>query len=189
MKRNILDCAGRAGVLLAHVAARGSLRDSFAHMPPGSVHRIVLVSVNSERDLGERLDDDDRVSSTGQVLNALVFGAGSRATTETSAMVVDAAQRLASEPSADRGSPGSPFAADAQLSVIAVRLQDAPGDASKRGLSLGPTALTISSTQVRELRDAGRRTLRAAPEFQELLGSLKTLPSRPEAGDGQDVRR
>ncbi len=152
------------------------------------MHRIVLVSVNSERDLGERLDDDDRVPSTGQVLNALVFGAGSRATTETSAMVVDAAQRLANELSADRGSPGSPFAADAQLFVIAVRLQDAPDDASKRELLLVPTALTISPTQVRELRDAGRRTLRAAPEFQKLLGSLKSLPTRSDAGERQDVR-
>ena len=174
--------------LLDHVVARGSLRDSFAHMPQGSVHRIVLVSVNSERDLGERLDDDDRVPSTGQVLNALVFGAGSRATTETSAMVVDAAQRLANELAADRGSPGSPFAADAQLFVIAVRLQDAPDDASKRELLMVPTALTISPTQVRELRDAGRRTLRAAPEFQKLLGSLKSLPNRPDAGERQDVR-
>src|SRR6185295_2821641 len=83
--------------LLDHTTARGSLRQSFAHLPPGSVHRVVLISVNSERDLGDRLDDSDRVPGTAQVLGALVFGAGSRTTTETSAMVVDAARRVTEE--------------------------------------------------------------------------------------------
>jgi len=71
----LVDNLGVRG-LLDHTIARGSLRRSFAHLPPGSVRRIVLVSVNSERDLGDRLDDSDRVPSTGQVLEALVFGAG-----------------------------------------------------------------------------------------------------------------
>jgi hypothetical protein len=75
------------------------------------------------------------------------------------------------------------------LYVIAVRLQDAPDAPSKRELLLVPTALTISPTQVRDLRDAGRRTLRAAPEFQKLLGSLKHLPTRSEGGDMQDARK
>ena len=64
----------------------------------------MLVTVNSERDLGDRLDDSDRVPVTAHVLDALVFGAGSRATTETSAMVADAARRLAEELIADRDS-------------------------------------------------------------------------------------
>ena len=170
--------------LLDHVVASGSLRESFARMAPGSVHRVVLVSVNSERDLGERLDDDDRVPSTGQVLDALVFGAGSRATAETSEMVVDAAQRLSRELAADRGSPGSPFAADAELFVVGVRLRDAPDDKARRGLLQVPTALTISPTQVHALREAGRRTLRASPEFQQLLASMRRLQTLTAANGG-----
>lgn len=73
--------------------------------------------------------------------------------------------------------------------VIAVRLQDAPDDASKRGLLLVPTALTISPTQVGDLREAGRRTLRAAPEFQKPLGSLKSLPTQSDFGNRQVVRQ
>jgi len=171
--------------LLDHVTARGSLRDSFVQMAPGSVHRVVLVSVNSERDLGERLDDDARVPNTGQVLDALVFGAGSRATAETSAMVVDAAQRLARELAADRGSAGSPFAADAELFVIGIRLRDAPDGMHRRELLQVPTALTISPGQVHDLREAGRRTLRASPEFQDLLRSLTRLSSA-SAANGVD---
>jgi NTE family protein len=168
----LVDNLGVRG-LLDHTIASGSLRQSFAHLPAGSVHRIVLVSVNSERDIGDRLDDSDRVPRTGQVLDALVFGAGSRTTTETSAMVVDAAHRLADELMADRGSAGGPFAADAQLHVIGVSLRDVPDDALRQQLLHVPTALTILPLQVRQLREAGRRTLRASPEFQNLLQGLQ----------------
>jgi NTE family protein len=167
----LVDNLGVRG-LLDHTVASGSLRQSFAHLPTGSVHSIVLVSVNSERDIGERLDDSDRVPSTGQVLDALVFGAGSRTTTETSAMVVDVARRLGEELMADRGSDGSPFAPDAQLHVILVSLRDVPGEALRKKLLHVPTALTILPLQVSQLREAGRQTLRASPQFQKLLQSL-----------------
>ena len=42
------------------------------------MHKIVLVSVNSERDTADRIDQSDRVPGIGQVLDSLVFGAGSR---------------------------------------------------------------------------------------------------------------
>lgn len=154
--------------LLDRTIARGTLRDSFDHLPPGSVHRIVLVSVNSERDLGERLDQSDRLPSTVQVLDALIFGAGSRTTTETNAMVVDASRRLAEELVADRGTEGSPFAADAQLHIITVSLRDVPDETLRQV----PTAFTVLPLQVRQLREAGRRTLRASPEFQKLVQGL-----------------
>ena len=142
------------------------------------MHRIVLVTVNSERDLGDRLDDSDRLPSTAQVLDALVFGAGSRTTTETSAMVVDAARRLAEELIADRDSAGSPFAADAQLHVITVSLRDVPDEALRRQLLQVPTAFTILPLQVRQLREAGRRTLRASAEFQKLVRACRRRTRR-----------
>ena len=168
----LVDNLGVRG-LLDRTIARGSLRQSFAHLPPRSVHRIVLVTVNSERDLGDRLDDSDRLPSTAQVLDALVFGAGSRTTTETSAMVVDAARRLTEELIADRDSAGSPFAADAQLHLITVSLRDVPDEALRQQLLQVPTAFTILPLQVRQLREAGRRTLRASAEFQKLVQALQ----------------
>jgi NTE family protein len=168
----VVDNLGVRG-LLDQMIARGSLRQSFAHLPPASVRRIVLVSVNSERDLGERLDDSDRVPSSGQVLDALVFGAGSRSTTETGLMVADAARRLATELAAERGSDGSPFAADAELHVISVSLRDVPDAALRRQLLQVPTAFTILPLQVKQLREAGRSALRASPDYQALLRGLQ----------------
>jgi NTE family protein len=182
----LVDNLGVRG-LVDHTIARGSLRQSFAQLPPGSVHRIVLVSVNSERDLGDRLDNNDRVPGTGQVLDALVFGAGSRATTETSAMVVDAARRLAEELITDRGSAGSPFAADAQLHVISVSLGDVPEEALRQQLLRVPTAFTILPLQVRQLREAGRRTLRASAEFQKLVQGLRAREA--SVADGGSASR
>ena len=110
---------------------------------------------------------------TAQVLDALVFGAGSRTTTETSAMVVDAARRMAEELIADRDSAGSPFAADAQLHLITVSLRGVPDEALRQHLLQVPTAFTILPLQVRQLREAGRLTLRASAEFQELVQGLQ----------------
>ena len=149
-------------------AASGSLDESFRALPLGSVRHIVLVSVNSERDLGERIDRTDRVPGVGQVLNALVFGAGSRFSEETNAMVDDQARRLREELNAVRGRPGSPFAADAELHVINVSLRGLRDAALLRV----PTAFQILPVQVRELQDAGRLALRDSPEFQRLRASL-----------------
>lgn len=77
-----MDNLGVRG-LLDRTAARGSLDASFGNLPAGSVHKIVLISVNSERDTAERIDRSDRVPVTPQVLDSLIFGAGSRATGET----------------------------------------------------------------------------------------------------------
>jgi NTE family protein len=154
--------------LVDHTMAGGSLDESFGALPEGSVHHIVLVSVNSERDLGERIDRTDRVPGVGQVLNALVFGAGSRFTEETTAMVDDQARRLREELHVLRGRPGSPFAADAELHVMNVSLR------SLRDADLlrVPTAFQILPLQVRQLQTAGRTALRDLPEFQRLQSRL-----------------
>lgn len=158
--------------LIDRVVAGGSLGASFAGLAPGSVHKIVLISVNSERDTAERIDQSDRVPGTAQVLDALVFGAGSRLTTETIAMVDDATRKLSAELQVERGRPGSPFAADAEIHLVNVSLRDL-SDPSLRQLVLRvPTALTIAPGQVRELRAAGRRALRESQAFQRLRRSL-----------------
>ena len=159
--------------LLERVVANGSLGDSFRDLPPGSVHKIVLISVNSERDIADRIDSSDRVPSTFQVMDSLIFGAGSRATKETTAMVDETTRRLASELLSDRERPGSPFAADAEIHVISVSLQDVQDKPTRKLLLQVPTAFTILPGQVRVLQEAGRQALRSSPGFQRLRHSLR----------------
>lgn len=152
----LIDNLGVRGLLVRAVAS-GRLDAAFKHLPPGSVRKIVLVSVNSERDLGERIDRSDQVPGTGQVLNALVFGAGSRATGETLAEMSDNAERWRRELLSLRGQADSPFAADADLYIISVSLRQVQDGATRSRLLQVPTALTILPWQVRQLQE------RAAP--------------------------
>jgi NTE family protein len=167
----LVDNLGVRGLLVRTIAG-GSLYESFQSLPAGSVHKIILISVNSERDTAERIDRSERVPKLGQVLDALVFGAGSRATHETIAAMKDSAQRWADELNAVRGTQGSPFAGDAEIHVISVSLRDLKDDKTRELLLHVPTALTILPMQVRQLEEAGRTVLRASPEFQQLRDSL-----------------
>jgi len=162
--------------LIDRLIANGSLDTSFRALPPGSVHKIVLISVNSERDTADRIDTSDRVPGIGQVLDSLVFGAGSRLTTETTEMVNDVARRLSEDLRADRSRPGSPFAPDAEIHVINVSLRALRDPAVRQTLMHVPTALTILPIQVRRLQIAGRQALRESPEFQRLRRSLSAEP-------------
>jgi NTE family protein len=170
----LIDNLGVRG-LLVRAMAGGALDASFQHLPRGSVHKIVLISVNSERDIGERIDRSDRVPGVSQVLNALVFGAGSRATGETLAAMRDNSARWRQELEAARGRADSPFAADAELYIISISLRDVKDAA----LLQVPTALTILPWQVNQLQEAGRTALRASPEYQRLLASLRQAPAAP----------
>jgi len=158
--------------LVDHTVAGASLREGFRHLPPGSVHKIVLVSVNSERAIGERIDDTDRVPGTGQVLSALLFGAGSRYTRETIEIVQDTVRRAADELAKERGRDGSPFAADAELYVINVSLNDVPDPALRHTLLRVPTSFEILPVHARQLIAGGRSALRESQQFQRLRRSL-----------------
>jgi NTE family protein len=132
----------------------------------------VLISVNSERDTAERIDQSDRVPSISQVLDSLVFGAGSRMTTETTAMMNDLSRRLSAELQTARSLPGSPFAADAEIHVINLSLRDLQDAGLRHALLRVPTALTILPGEVKDLRAAGRTALRDSEAFQRLRRSL-----------------
>jgi NTE family protein len=162
--------------LLDRMLVGGTIDQPFRDVPPGTIRRLVLVAVNSERDMAERIDRTDRVPSTAQVMDALIFGAGSRGTQETLAMMKDDIRRWADQLASMRGSAGSPFAADAEIHVISVSLRDVP-DAEERQLLLQvPTAFTITPADGRRLQAAGRATLRASPEFRRLRESLRLPP-------------
>jgi NTE family protein len=179
----LVDNLGVRGLLVRTVAG-GSLDASFQSLPAGSVRKIVLISVNSERDTAERIDRNDRVPKLGQVLDALVFGAGARATHETIAAMNDSARRWTDELRAVRGTLGSPFAADAEIHVISVSLRDLKDEKKRNVLLQVPTALTILPIQVRQLEEAGRAVLRESPQFQQLRDGL--APPRRDTVAGTD---
>lgn len=158
--------------LVDHTIASGSLHESFHTLPPGSVHRIVLIVVNSERDTADKIDQSERVPGTIQVLDSMIFGAGSRWTEETTEIVKDTARRAAEELRQARGRDGSPFASDAEIFVINVRLRDVTDAERRQRLMHVPTAFEILPTDSRALQEAGREQLRASPEFQRLRRSL-----------------
>ncbi|SCK55639.1 NTE family protein [Variovorax sp. HW608] len=158
--------------LVDHVTASGSLHESFHQLPTGSVHKIVLVVVDSERDLADRIDESERVPSTAQVLDAMIFGAGSRWTAETTEIVKETARRAAEEVRAARGRDGSAFAPDAEVFVINLRLRDLQDARTRQRLLQVPTAFEILPSDSRQLQAAGREVLRASPEFQRLRRSL-----------------
>jgi len=182
----VADNLGVRG-LMDHTIASGSLLDTFGTMPPGSVHKIVLVTVNSERGVGTSIDDSDRVPQTGEVVHSLVFGASSRFSEETTEMVKDAMQRLEGELREARGRAGSPFAMDAELYLVNVRLNDLTDPGMRRLLMDVPTAFEILPAHARALTAAGRQVLRANREFQRLRRSLgaQSMATGPESPDAQ----
>jgi len=165
------DNLGVRGVLDRIVAA-GSLAAQFRSAAPHSIRRIVLVAVNSERDLGERVDQSDHVPNVRQVVGTLLFGASSRLTNTTLAMMQDDVQRWRREVDAKRGRLDSPFAPDADLHVISVSLRDVADPHLRRSLLTVPTAFTIGGEQVEQLIAAGRQALRSSDEFVRLRESL-----------------
>lgn len=176
----LADNLGLRG-LLDRVVATGSIQDSFRDMAPGSIHKLILIAVNSERDLAERIDQSDRVPTAAQVMNALLFGAGSRVTQMTLAMLEDDLRRWNEELKRHRGAPDSPFAADAEIHVISVSLRDVP-DPERRRLTLRvPTAFTIAPADVRLLQDGAREALQRLPAFQRLRRSLGAPDSAESA--------
>jgi NTE family protein len=62
----LTDNLGVRGMLDRTIAS-GSLEASFRGVPPHSLRELVLISVNSERDTAERIDQSDEVLSTSQV--------------------------------------------------------------------------------------------------------------------------
>lgn len=162
-------------LMLDRMVALGSMSANFADAKPGSIRRLVLVTVNSERGLTERVDNSDRVPTTTQVLETLIFGAGSRETEITLGLLNDDLLRWRAEIERTRGQPGSPFAADAEIHVISVSLHDVPDDKMRHSLLRVPTAFTIEARDVVDLQQAGALALRAAPAYRALQASLQRL--------------
>lgn len=151
--------------------AGGGMRAAFREIriAPGSVHRLVLVIVNAERDPDKNIDASGHVPGTSDVVDALLFGAGNRATIETQEFLADVGRRFRDDLVKSGRWPS--FAQDAELYLILVNLRDATGEARGKLLQV-PTAFTIGDDEVTSLIAAGRSVLRASKEFQALKRSL-----------------
>lgn len=160
--------------LLDRTLAGGGLRSSFREVgiPAGSIRRVVLITVNSERDPSANVNASDKVPGMAAVVDALVFGAGARATTETQEFLADLTRQWKEELRTGSGRGADAFARDAEIHVIQVNLRDAPESAGRRQLLQIPTALSISGDEVDNLIEAGGSILRNSPEFKALQKSL-----------------
>ncbi|WP_205734194.1 patatin-like phospholipase family protein [Acidovorax kalamii] len=168
--------------LLDRALAGGGLRQTFSEVgiPPGTIRKLVLITVNAERDPSVDISQSDKVPNMAQVVDALLFGTGARATRETQEFLRDITRQW--QQSLASGSPGSTdvFAPDAEVHVIPVNLRDAPDDIARRRLLQVPTAFSITSEEVTDLIEAGGSVLRHSPEFRALVQSL--LRPAPPAG-------
>jgi NTE family protein len=173
-----------ARLMLDRLLAGGSIASSFPDAAPGYIRRIILITVNSERDLAERIDASDQVPSTGQVVEALIFGAGARTTQVTLEMLNDDNRRWQEELTRTRGKPGSPFAGDAELHIVSVSLHDVPDDKIRHSMLRVPTAFTIEAHDVQELQKAGAEALRATPAFKRLKEGLASLDTASTTASG-----
>lgn len=166
----LADNLGIRGLIERYMAA-GSLNANMESVAENSIRKLVLISINSERDVAERIDSSDRVPSTYQVLDSLIFGAGARSTQQTLAIFNENAQHWIQEIANSRGSKGSPFASDAKIYTISVNLRDL----EEKSLLQIPTAFSIPPTTVSSLQEAGRQALRRSKEYKSLQTDLLEL--------------
>jgi NTE family protein len=140
---------------------------------PGTIRKLVLIVVNSERDPEEDIDHQDTVPTTWQVVDQLLFGAGARATLETQEFLKDVTQQWRAELARAGAGGGDAFATDAEIHVVQVNLRDVGERTLRRQLLRVPTAFTIAPDDVSALIAAGRQVLRQSPDYQALLRSLQ----------------
>lgn len=164
--------------LLDNALAGGGLGQTLqkSGVPAGSVHKLVLISVNSERDPSSNIDMSDRIPGVAEVLDTLLFGTGARATKETQEFLADITRQWKAELAQRQDGSVDVFSPDAQVHVIQVNLRDAPDPLRRRELLQVPTAFSIAPKDVNQLIEAGGAILRESPEFKALLRSLSDAP-------------
>ena len=152
----------------------GGLRNAFTevNVPPGTIQKLVLITVNSERDPSVNIDQTDTVPSAGQVIDTLLFGTGARATRETQEYLQDTVDQWRQALQSRAPGLSDSFAPGAQIHVVQVNLRDAPDEVARRQLLQVPTAFSISPAEVSALIEAGGSVLHNSKEFQALMTSL-----------------
>ena len=152
----------------------GGLRSAFTevNVPPGTIQKLVLITVNSERDPSVNIDTTDTVPNVAQVVDTLLFGTGARATQETQEYLKDTIDQWRQALHARAPGLSDSFAPGAQIHVVQVNLRDAPDEVARRQLLQVPTAFSISQGEVSALIEAGGTVLYNSKEFRALMHSL-----------------
>ncbi|MES2941954.1 MAG: patatin-like phospholipase family protein [Pseudomonadota bacterium] len=176
----VADNLGVRG-LIDKSMTEGGIRRVMRQLPKGVVRKLVLITVNAERDPSERIDESDKVPSTLQVVDAMLFGTGARATNETLGLLGDVEQQWKRELGTAARDGQSAFADDAQVHVITVNLRDAPEAMERSRLLQIPTAFSIPIDDVTRLIQAGRHVLEQSAGFKELMSSLRRPAQAPPA--------
>ena len=160
--------------LLDRALVGGGLRESFEEVgiPPGSVRKLIVISVNSARDPANNIDQSDRVPGVRGVADTLLFGAGARATLETQEFLLDTARQWREDLKSRSPDGSDAFAPDAEIHVVQVNLRDAADGELRQRLLQTPTAFSISDEEVTRLIAAGRSVLQRSPDFRALKKSL-----------------
>ena len=173
--------------LLDRALAGGGLRQTFSEVgiPPRTIRKLVLITVNAERDPSEKIEMSDRVPNMAQVVDALLFGTGARATQETQEFLSDITRQWRKALASGNAGGADLFAPGAEIHVIPVNLRDAPDAVARRRLLQVPTAFSIAQDEVTDLIAAGGSVLRHAPEFRALVQSLQH-PSPPAGLQARD---
>ena len=171
--------------LLDRALLDGGLRHTFGEVaiPPGSVHKVVLVVVNAEREPTVNIDVKDSVPGVLDVAENLLFGTGARAARETQEFLRDVVREWQDELNrGQRSGPSEVFAAGAGVHVIQVNLRDALFEPGRDSLLRVPTAFSLPDQEVTRLIAAGRGVLRASPDFQRLVRELGARVTAPLDG-------
>jgi len=174
---SVADNLGVRPLLDRALAGRG-VGEGFreVRLEPGRVRRLVLITVNAERDPNERVDERDELPSSLEVFDALRFGAGSHATHETQEFLADIARQWGETLQGQAGGQEI-FTSDARIHVVQVNLRDAPADAQGRAALMRiPTAFSVQPGEVAHLVEAGRSVLRRSAAFQALRSDLHATP-------------
>lgn len=152
----------------------GGLRGAFTEVdvPRGAIQKLVLITVNSERDPSENIDQSSKVPNMVQVVDALLFGTGARATRETQEYLQDAVTQWRKALESRAPGVSEVFAPGAQIHVVPVNLRDAPDVVARRRLLQVPTAFSVAPEEVSALIEAGGSVLQHSKEFQALMTSL-----------------
>lgn len=162
-------------MILDSIAASGSMSSALQGSETGTIRRIVLITVNSERGLSVRVDATDKTPTIPQVLESLLYGAGTRITQSTLEMLDDDLQLWRDEILQTKGLPDSPFASDAELHVVTVSLHDVSDDKIRHSLLRVPTAFTVEAHDVSNLLEAGSEAVRNSVSMKRLMKSLERL--------------
>ncbi len=167
--RRLTDYVAKAGGIGAVMAMLGAGRAGEAPVPP----RIVLLSVNSESNVGMAIDQQGEVPGMVDVLNAVAFGGLGRFSKETSLLFSDAVEQWRKELRADpRWAPS----AGADIFSIELKLTDLDDPDLTQRLHAIPTAFRISDADRALLRQAARRGLAQSADFKRFVQSLPAAP-------------